>query len=123
LLASPPSASPASAAGQAGLTPTVTPGSCANGAVALLGAYDASDGRIVVLRFAPGCATGGPPANGATADVADTLGFARLSPAVEAALAAKHAGAAAQSAAQAAKPSRRETIVALATAVAVLLLK
>lgn len=114
--------SPSSAADSPRLTPSRAT-ICASSDVALLGVSDAPDGRIVVLRFAPACATGGLPAGAVALAGADTSALARLSPTLEAALAAKHAGAAAQGAVQAAKPSRRETFIALATAVAVLLLK
>ena len=106
--------------------PRVLPPSVANGAApcaATLAEYDAPDGRIVVLRFARACLTSTPAAGADVTGHAPADTAARVSPALEAALAASHAKQAAQSAAQAAKPSRRETVVALITAVAVLLLK
>ncbi len=105
--------------------PVSSPVPCrAPSAVVKLADYAAPDGHIVVLRFATGCRTGAPTSgradSAAAHAAADTLAH---SPLVEAALAARHAGAAAQATAQAAKPSRREAFVALLTAVAVLLLK
>jgi hypothetical protein len=86
--------------------------------VVKLADYAVPGGRVVTLRFATGCLPAGSPTPGDSAPAVHPL-----SPIAEATLAAHHAGAAAEAAADAAKPSRREAFVALLTAVAVLLLK
>jgi hypothetical protein len=108
--------------------PVASGGACPDTlVVAKLADYAVPGGRVVVLRFGTACRTGGgSTALTARVDSARTdsaLAVNALSPLTEAALAARHAGAAAQAATDAAKPSRREAFVALLTAVAVLLLK
>lgn len=104
-------------------TPAASGGACPDTlAVAKLADYAVPGGRVVVLRFGTACRTGGG-SSALTARVDSAGAVAALSPLAEAALAAQHAGAAAQATADVAKPSRREAFVALLTAVAVLLLK